>query len=293
MSAPSLTRAVVRSRALILLVVLTKLAATLVFGVAVSRVVAGFVGAHPAGELALFEGGAERLSELAPGLRVHFGWPLGSVLAYALLLVVPHGALLARVTGAADGSGDALRTSARRTGLLLLVFVLALFARVAALSIGVFAWPRFSGAGTGLLVVVLLVGWALVEGLLNVVRVHALSTGSRIGEAFSAAYHLRIALRAGLVTLAHAALQCVLGALGVALAARSVVQPAGGAVLLVLASVACLALSTSLFAAAHGLIARGMRREPSNVLPTSDELGYETAPSVSASPGSSVGRAED
>ncbi len=293
----SVLRSVSRARALALLVVLTRLAATLLFGIAVSRSVAGFIGAHPAGELALFEGGAERLAELAPRLRVHPGWPLASTISYVLLLVIPHGALIIRATGAASTSGGALLAAAKRTGVLLFAFVLATVTRVAAVTIAVFAWPRFSGFGSVALVVVIALGWALAEGFVNAARVHAIVGGARIGAALSRGYELRSAVRAGLVTLGHAALQAALGALTVFLSARAFTRPDGFAVVLATLSMLALGVSTSLFAAAHVLIARlcaaGESGDASNGLPTSDLLGYETAPSVEASPGSSVGRAED
>ena len=292
-----LLRSVHESRLLVLLVVLTRLAATLIFGVAVSRSVAGFIGAHPAGELALLEGGAERLAELAPRIRIHPGWPLASLISYILLLVIPHGALIVRASGAAPSAGAALRIAARRTGLLFFAFVLALLSRLGAAVVAVSSWPRFSGAGSVFLVLTIVLAWALLEGFSSLVRAHALVRGERFGAAFKRSYDLWAMVRAGFYTLVHAVLQCVVAAAGLALSARAAVQPSALAVIFVGLSVVALTLSTSLFAAAQILIVKSLPAEPptpaSNGLPTSDQVGYETAPSVDESPGSSVGRAED
>ena len=297
MKALALLRSVLQAWSLVLLVVLTKLAATLVLGLTVSRQVAVFLGGHPLGELALLEGGAERLAEVAPKIWVHPGWPFASVVSYAVLLVVPHGALIARVSGAAPTAGSALRRAGSRTGLLLFTFVLALLSRVAAVTVGIASWPRFSGAGTVFLVVLVVVAWSFLEGFTCLLRGRALCLNERLGVALKCSYHLRSMARAGLLTVAHLVLQAAVGALTFTLAARAALQPPGLAVFLGCLCVATLALSTGLFGAVHTLMVWGvpasLSTPGSNGLPTSDQVGYEPARSVEESPGSSVGRAED
>jgi hypothetical protein len=174
-------RQLLRAWPLILLGAVSRAAATLPIGLAISAVVAEGTRGRPTGDAALFEQGGQVLAEVLRRNRPDPKVMIAAALATLALAVLPDGALLARVTGAAQTTRAALVLAVRRGGTSALFHVAALIGRGLGVVLVVtltrwFSAPWFPLA-LGLLLVVVVEGWAWGA------RALALGEGQRIGAA--------------------------------------------------------------------------------------------------------------
>jgi hypothetical protein len=172
---------VLRAWPLVALGALARAAATLPIGLAISAVVADGTRGRPTGDAALFEHGGQVLAELLRRNRPDPKLVVMATLATLALAVLPDGALLARVTGAAESTRAALVLAVRRGGTSALFHVAAVVGRGlgAALVAGMSRW--FQALWFPLAVAMVLV--VVVESWAWGARALALGAGSSVGAA--------------------------------------------------------------------------------------------------------------
>jgi hypothetical protein len=155
-------RSFLRAWPLVLVAALARAAATLPIGLAVSHVVADGTRGRPTGDAALFEHGGQLLAELFRRHRPEPQPVIVAALATLALAVLPDGALLARLTGAAASTREALAIAVRRGGTSAFFYVGALAGRLLAVAVVVGLSPWFGAPWFALALAVLLM--VLVEG---------------------------------------------------------------------------------------------------------------------------------
>ena len=249
------------------LAVIARMAATLPAALSTSSLVAHSTSAFPLGELALFEHGGELLAELLRRNRPNPTVLLVAVLAHALLLLIPDGALGAVVIGAARSAGAAVVGSLRRLGFLFAAFAFSLVGRAAAVFLVFFFWPRFAGVGSLLLVCFGLALALGAETYASNAKLEALS-GARARSALSSAFDWRRTLVTLPLTGLHVGLQLLLATLVLWVSAGGVVRAFFAGHLLL--GLTVMVASVLVRAAFYRLLARRLSG-PSNLQQENDE----------------------